>query len=50
MSDVLIINAHQTSLFSVGKLNAHLVDKASTLLEQKSHSVHVGTMQDGCLW
>ncbi|CAE6935411.1 hypothetical protein ACOMICROBIO_EPCKBFOG_03420 [Vibrio sp. B1FLJ16] len=49
MSDVLIINAHQPSLFSVGKLNASLVDKAAMLLEQKGHSVHVATMQDGSL-
>ncbi|CAH7472469.1 NADPH:quinone oxidoreductase MdaB [Vibrio chagasii] len=46
MSNVLIINAHEPSPFSEGKLNASLVDKAVTLLEQKGHSVRVVTMQE----
>lgn len=49
MGNVLIINAHGSSSFSEGKLNASLVDKVATLLEQKGHSVRVVTMQDGCL-
>ncbi|MGR5326451.1 NAD(P)H-dependent oxidoreductase, partial [Photobacterium damselae] len=46
MSNVLIINAHEPSPFSEGKLNASLVDKAATLLEQKGHSVRIVTMQE----
>lgn len=46
MSNVLIINAHEPSPFSEGKLNASLVDKAATLLEKKGHSVRIVTMQE----
>lgn len=46
MSNVLIINAHEISPYSPGKLNASLVDKAQTLLEGKGHQVRVVTMQD----
>lgn len=46
MSNVLIINAHEVSPYSPGKLNASLVDKAQTLLEGKGHQVRVVTMQD----
>ncbi|MEZ8064199.1 MULTISPECIES: NAD(P)H-dependent oxidoreductase [Vibrio] len=46
MSNILIINAHEPSPFSEGKLNASLVDKAVTLLEQKGHIVRVVTMQE----
>lgn len=46
MSHVLIINAHEPSPFSEGKLNAALVEKARTLLEGKGHEVRVITMQD----
>lgn len=46
MSNVLIINAHEPSPFSEGKLNATLVDKAATSLKEKGHDVRVVTMQD----
>lgn len=46
MINILIINAHEPSPFSEGKLNASLVDKAVTLLEQKGHIVRVVTMQE----
>lgn len=46
MSNILIINAHEPSPFSEGKLNATLVDKARTQLESKGHEVRVVTMQD----
>lgn len=46
MSNILIINAHQPYPFSEGKLNATLVDKASTLLEGKGHQTRIVTMQD----
>lgn len=46
MSNVLIINAHEPSPFSEGKLNAALVEKARTQLESKGHEVCVVTMQD----
>ncbi|WP_264876155.1 NAD(P)H-dependent oxidoreductase [Vibrio agarivorans] len=46
MSNVLIINAHEVSPFSPGRLNATLVDKAQTLLQAKGHAVRVVTMQD----
>ncbi len=45
MSNVLIINAHEPSPFSSGKLNATLVDKAATLLQGKGHEVRIVTMQ-----
>ncbi|ELA8350225.1 NAD(P)H-dependent oxidoreductase [Vibrio alginolyticus] len=45
MSNVLIINAHEPSPFSSGKLNATLVDKAATLLQEKGHEVRIVTMQ-----
>lgn len=41
MSNILIINGHHYYPFSEGKLNATLVDKASTLLSQKGHNVRV---------
>lgn len=44
MSNILIINAHEPSPFSEGKLNASLVDKAQTQLEAKSYKVRVVTM------
>ncbi len=46
MSNVLIINAHEPSPYSEGRLNASLVDKAQTLLQAKDHEVRVVTMQD----
>ena len=46
MSNVLIINAHEPSPYSEGRLNASLVDKAHTLLQAKDHEVRVVTMQD----
>ncbi|MHA7588578.1 NAD(P)H-dependent oxidoreductase [Vibrio harveyi] len=46
MSNVLIINAHEPSPYSEGRLNAFLVDKAQTLLQAKDHEVRVVTMQD----
>ncbi|MGR2805034.1 NAD(P)H-dependent oxidoreductase [Vibrio harveyi] len=46
MSNVLIINAHEPSPYSEGRLNASLVDKAQTLLQTKDHEVRVVTMQD----
>ena len=46
MSNILIINAHEPSPFSEGKLNAALVEKARTTLESKGHEVRVVTMQD----
>ncbi|USD67543.1 NAD(P)H-dependent oxidoreductase [Vibrio sp. SCSIO 43136] len=46
MSKVLIINAHQVSPYSPGKLNASLVDKATTRLMAKGHDVKVVTMQE----
>ncbi|MFV8407171.1 NAD(P)H-dependent oxidoreductase [Vibrio harveyi] len=46
MSNVMIINAHEPSPYSEGRLNASLVDKAQTLLQAKDHEVRVVTMQD----
>ncbi|OHY96212.1 flavodoxin [Vibrio rotiferianus] len=46
MSNVLIINAHEPSPYSEGRLNASLVDKAQTLLQAKDHDVRIVTMQD----
>ncbi|AIV07444.1 TPA: NAD(P)H-dependent oxidoreductase [Vibrio harveyi] len=46
MSNVLIINAHEPSPYSEGRLNASLVDKAQALLQAKDHEVRVVTMQD----
>jgi len=46
MSNILIINAHQYYPFSEGKLNAALVDKATTILMSKGHKVRTITMQD----
>ena len=46
MSNVLIINAHEPSPYSEGRLNTSLVDKAQTLLQAKDHEVRVVTMQD----
>lgn len=46
MSNVLIINAHESSPFSEGRLNATLVEKAKAQLEGKGHEVRVVTMQD----
>ncbi|AMG01190.1 NAD(P)H-dependent oxidoreductase [Vibrio harveyi] len=46
MSNVLIINAHEPSPYSEGRLNASLVEKAQTLLQAKDHEVRVVTMQD----
>ncbi|MDF6015787.1 NAD(P)H-dependent oxidoreductase [Vibrio harveyi] len=46
MSNVLIINAHEPSPYSEGRLNASLVDKAQTLLQAKDNEVRVVTMQD----
>lgn len=46
MSNVLIINAHEPSPYSEGKLNAALVARASRQLERKGHAVRVVTMQD----
>lgn len=43
MSNVLVINAHEPSPFSEGKLNAALVEKARTKLESKGHEVRVVT-------
>ena len=46
MSKVLIINAHQYYSFSEGKLNATLVDVASSILIEKGHEVKTVTMTD----
>ncbi|WP_114766801.1 NAD(P)H-dependent oxidoreductase [Vibrio rhodolitus] len=46
MSNILIINAHEPSPFSQGKLNAALVEKARQQLSDKGHQVRVVTMQD----
>ncbi|WCP69278.1 NAD(P)H-dependent oxidoreductase [Vibrio tubiashii] len=46
MSNVLIINAHEPSPFSQGRLNASLVEKARGILAEKGHQVRVVTMQD----
>ncbi|QIA65353.1 flavodoxin family protein [Vibrio astriarenae] len=46
MSNVLIINAHEPSPYSEGKLNAALVERARKTLEDKGHSVKVVSMQD----
>ncbi|GAA5216845.1 NAD(P)H-dependent oxidoreductase [Corallincola platygyrae] len=46
MSNVLIINAHEPSPYSEGKLNSSLVEKAKTRLQEKGHEVRVVTMQD----
>lgn len=46
MSNVLIINAHEPSPYSKGKLNSSLVDMAVTSLGAKGHQVRVVTMQD----
>jgi len=46
MSNVLIINAHEPSPYSEGKLNASLVEKARGILAEKGHQVRVVTMQD----
>ena len=44
--NVLIINAHQYYPFSEGKLNAALIDKAMTILEQKGYDIRTVTMSD----
>lgn len=46
MSNVFIINAHQPSDFSPGRLNGSLVDQAKGILQSKGHTVRVVTMQD----
>lgn len=46
MSNVLIINGHVHYPFSEGKLNAALVDKASTLITNKGHDVRVVNIDD----
>ncbi|GGA85451.1 flavodoxin [Neiella marina] len=46
MSHVLIINAHEPSPYSEGKLNASLVNQAKATLEANGHAVRVVTMQD----
>lgn len=46
MSKVLIINAHEVSPYSPGKLNASLVDKAQQILQSKGYQVRTVTMQD----
>ncbi|WP_434763892.1 NAD(P)H-dependent oxidoreductase [Vibrio fortis] len=46
MTNVLIINAHEVSPYSPGRLNASLVDKAQTLLQSKGYEVRTVTMQD----
>ena len=45
MSNILIINAHQYYPFAEGKLNATLVDKASSQLQNKGHQVRLVTMK-----
>ncbi|AUJ72381.1 MULTISPECIES: NAD(P)H-dependent oxidoreductase [Pseudoalteromonas] len=47
LKNVLIINAHQYYPFSEGKLNAALIDKAITMLEDKGYNTRVVTMSDG---
>ena len=42
MSNVLLINAHQPSNFSHGKLNASLVERAQELLGAKGHELRPG--------
>ncbi|KZN64707.1 flavodoxin [Pseudoalteromonas luteoviolacea CPMOR-1] len=46
MSNILIINGHQYYPFSEGKLNATLVDTASTLFQNKGHQTRIVTMED----
>lgn len=41
MSNVLILNAHQSYPFSEGRLNRALADRARQLLEKKGHDVRV---------
>ncbi|AOT07878.1 NAD(P)H-dependent oxidoreductase [Pseudoalteromonas luteoviolacea] len=46
MSNILIINGHQYYPFSEGKLNATLVDTATTLLQSKGHQTRIVTMEE----
>ncbi len=46
MKNVFIINAHEAYLFSGGKLNATLVEKAKINLTQKGYDVRITTMKD----
>ncbi len=43
--NIFIINAHEYYPFSEGKLNAALVDRASSILSDKGYAVQVTTMQ-----
>ncbi|NKC21306.1 NAD(P)H-dependent oxidoreductase [Pseudoalteromonas galatheae] len=47
LKNVLIINGHQYYPFSEGKLNAALIDKVITMLEDKGYNTRVVTMRDG---
>lgn len=47
MSNILIINAHHTYPFSIGRLNATLVENAETLLTEKGHQVRSIRIDDG---
>ncbi|MCG9760262.1 NAD(P)H-dependent oxidoreductase [Pseudoalteromonas sp. Isolate6] len=47
LKNVLIINGHQYYPFSEGKLNAALIDKVITMLEDKGYNTRVVTMSDG---
>jgi modulator of drug activity B len=47
MSNILIINAHQSYPFSEGRLNATLVEKAQQHLSTKGHQIRIVKTQDG---
>ncbi len=44
--NIFIINAHEYYPFSEGKLNAALVDRASSILSDKGYAVQATTMHD----
>ncbi|SDJ85092.1 modulator of drug activity B [Ferrimonas sediminum] len=46
MSNILIINAHQLSPYSEGRLNGSLVERAKIQLMEKGHEVEMVTMQE----
>ncbi len=46
MKNIFIINTHEPYPFSLGKLNAALVEMAQSLLTEKGYEVKVTTMQD----
>ena len=47
MANILIINAHEPSPFSEGRLNATLFDRAATVLSDMGHAIRTSVVHDG---